>query len=213
MATYFKTQNFVWLLILTLMTTSMSFAQRDVEQWKLQASVGFNNPIDNNDNDGYFTKYINFPTINLGVQHMFSENWGAKLDLGYNRSESAERSKPFKLNFTRINAQLVYDFKDVLRFLPPAIGVVGHVGPGVSMTRPLGNDVLNTYNYLNLLGGMEVHYRLSESLSVFVDGSYALGLSGSDKYDPASDGYSFNGDLMYVALGVSISLSGCNYCN
>ncbi|TDU43107.1 outer membrane protein with beta-barrel domain [Gelidibacter sediminis] len=212
MATYFKTQNLVWLLLLSLMTTSLCVAQRDVEQWKLQVSLGFNNPIDVVDDDEYYSEYVNFPSINIGVQHMFSENFGAKLDLGYNRSKSAEGSKDFKLNYTRINAQLVYDFKDVFTFLPAPIGVVGHAGPGVTMTAPLGADTNNTYAYPNFLGGLEVHYRLSESLSVFIDGSYALSLSGKRKYDPVVDGYSFNGDLMYVAVGVSLSLSGCNYC-
>lgn len=80
------------------------------------------------------------------------------------------------------------------------------------MTKPLGNDTNNTYTYPNFLGGLELHYRVSESFSVFVDGSYVLALSGKDNYNPTIDGYSFNGDLMYVALGVSLSLSGCNYC-
>jgi len=212
MATYFKTQNLIWVLVLTLLTTSLSTAQRAEERWKLQASLGLNNPIDVDDRDGYFSEYVNFPTINLGVQHMFSNNLGAKLDLGYNRSKSAERSKEFKLNYTRINAQLLYDFKDILTFLPAPIGVVGHAGPGISMTTPLGADTNNTYTYPNILGGLELHYRVSETLSVFVDGSYALSLSGKDKYRPAVHGYSFNGDLMYVAIGVSVSLSGCNYC-
>lgn len=212
MRPYFKLQNLSWLLFLTLMTTSLSFAQRDVEKWKLQVALGINNPIDNGENDGYYSKYVNFPSINLGVQHMFSERWGAKLDFGYNRASNAENSLPFKLNYTRINAQVVYDFDNLLTFLPPKIGVVGHAGPGVSMTKPLANFANNTYTYLNALGGLEVHYRVSESVSVYVDGSYALSLSGKDKYVLATDGFSFNGDLVYVAFGVSISLSGCHYC-
>lgn len=212
MRPYFKLQNLSWLLFLTLMTTSLSVAQRDVEKWKLQVALGINNPIDNGENVGYYSKYINFPSINLGVQHMFSESWGAKLDFGYNRASNAEGSLPYKLNYTRINAQVVYDFNKLLPFLPAPIGVVGHAGPGVTMTKPLANFVNNTYTYLNVLGGLEVHYRLSESVSVYVDGSYALSLSGKDKYVLATDGYSFNGDLAYVALGVSISLSGCHYC-
>lgn len=212
MRPYFKLQNLNWLLFLTLMTTTVSVAQRDVEKWKLQVALGINNPIDNGENDGYYSEYINFPSINLGVQHMFSKNWGAKLDFGYNRATNAESSLPFKLNFTRVNAQVVYDFNKFLRFLPAPIGVVAHGGPGVSMTKPLGDFVNNTYTYMNVLGGLEVHYRLSESLSVYVDGSYALSLSNKAKYVLATDGFSFNGDLSYVALGVSISLSGCNYC-
>lgn len=208
----FKTQILNWFLFLTLMATSVTVAQKDVEKWKLQIALGVNNPIDNGENDGYYSKYVNFPSINIGVQHMFSKDFGAKLDLGYNRSSEGDQSLPFKLNYTRLNAQLVYDFNSLISFLPEPINIVGHAGPGVSMTKPLANFANNTYTYLNVLGGIEVHYRMSESVSIFVDGSYALSLAGKNKYDLATDGFSFNGDLMYVALGVSVSLSGCHYC-
>lgn len=213
MTPYLKIQNLSWLLFLALMTSTLSQAQKDVEKWKLQAALGFNNPIDYGEDDGYYSKYVNFPTINLGVQHMFSRNLGVKLDLGYNRASSESGSVPYKMNYTRINLQAVYDFKDLITFLPPPIGIVAHAGPGVSMTQPLGRYSENTYTYLNMLGGIEVHYRLSESVSVFMDGGYAYSLSGKDKYDVARDGFSFKGDLMYVAFGVAISLSGCHYCN
>ena len=212
MRPYFRIQNLLYLLFLTLMVTSLSVAQKDVEKWKFQVAIGVNNPIDNGQNDGYYSKYLNFPTINLGLQHMFSENLGAKLDLGYNRSSEGDNSLPFKLNYTRINAQAVYDFKSLLTFLPARVGVVGHAGPGVSITKPLANFSNNTYTYLNILAGLELHYRLSESLSVFLDGSYAYSLSGKQKYNVVTDGFSFNGDLIYAAFGVSISLSGCQYC-
>src|SRR5690606_6750448 len=161
---------------------------------------------------GFYSKYLNFPSINIGVQHMFTERLGAKLDFGYNRASNANGSEEFKLNYTRINAQVVYNFTSLLNFLPERIAVVGHAGPGVSMTQPLGSYTENKYTYLNVLGGLEVHYGLSESLSVYGDLSYALSMSGKNKYDYAIDGFSFNGDLVYVALGVSISLSGCQYC-
>lgn len=213
MMSYLKIQNLSWILILTLLSTSLSIAQKDVEKWKLQLALGVNNPLDNGEAPGYYSKYINFPTINLGVQHMVSRNWGAKLDVGYNRASAANGSNPYKMNYTRINVQAVYDFKDLLTFLPPPIGIVAHAGPGVSMTKPLGDYSNNTYSYLNLLGGFELHYRLSESVSIFADGGYAYGISGKEKYEIARDGFSFKGDLMYVAVGVSLSLSGCDYCH
>ena len=208
----FKIQNLNWILFLTLITTSLSVAQKDVEKWKLQVALGVNNTIDQVETQGYFSKQINFPTINLGVQHMFSRNWGAKLDLGYNRSSEADSSLPYKLNYTRINAQAVYDFKDLITFLPPAFGIVAHAGPGVSMTKPLGNFANNTYTFPNVLGGFELHYRLSESLSIYADGSYVYSLSNKNIYDVNTDGFSFNGDFAYVAFGVAISLGGSNYC-
>lgn len=212
MAKYIKIENLCWMLFLTILTTSTTFAQRDVEKWKAQLAVGINNPIDKIKNDGFYTKYINFPTLSIGVQHMFSENWGAKLDLNYARSSNAESSLEFKLNYTRINAQAVYDFKDLINFLPDRVGLVGHAGPGVSMTKPLGEYVNNTYTYINLLAGLEIHYRVAESYSFYIDGSYSFSPFFNQKYYPETDGFSFHGDIMYIMVGVSISLSGCHYC-
>lgn len=220
MIPYFKKQNLSWLFVLTFLTSSLTFGQLKVEKWKLQVALGVNNPIDNDD-PAFYSQYVNFPSINLGVQRMFYRNWGAKLDLGYNRSSNGGGSEPFKLNYTRINAQAVYDFKDVFTFLPDPIGIVGHAGPGVSITKPMVDNNANiNYNYanlsatyLNMLAGVEVHYRLSKTLSVFVDGSYALALSSKNKSDVNSKGqFSFNGDLIYASIGVSISLDTCNYC-
>lgn len=187
-------------------------AQTETSEWKLQLGVGINNPIDDIENDGYYAKSANFPTINLGIQHMFHDHFGAKLDLGYNRANDADGSLPFKLNYTRINAQGVYDFTYLLPFIPIQMATLVHAGPGISFTKPLADLTENKYTFLNVLGGLEVHYGVSRSFSVFGDVGYALSLSGKDKYDPDVNGYAFNGNLFYVTFGVSVSLSGCRTC-
>lgn len=190
-----------------------SFAQRDTEKFRLQFAVGVNNPVDNGENDGYFSKSINVPTVNLGFTYMFKPNLGAKLDFGFNRSKSADESLEFKLNYTRVNAQIVYDFTDAIGFLPEPMSINAHAGPGISFTKPLANHSENKYTYMNVLIGMEVHYKISRKLSVFGDIGYVKGLSSKDKYDVDIDGYSFNGDLVYATVGLSVALSGCRYCN
>ena len=187
-------------------------AQERTEKWRAQFTLGINNPIDDGENDGYYTKYMNFPSINLGIQHMFSDKLGAKLDYGFNRSENGSGSKPFKLNYSRLNAQLVYDATRDLRFLPEPIKIVAHAGPGISFTQPLGNDTENKYTFLNVLAGLEIHYNLSRAMSIFADVSFAYSLSGKDKYDSDIHGFSFNGNLLYASVGISVALSGCNYC-
>ncbi len=196
-----------------ILVSSMVSAQKNTEKWKLQLALGINNPIDNGENDGFYTKYLNFPSVNLGIQHMFNNKFGAKIDYGFNRSESDAGSKFFKLNYSRVNFQFVYNVSSVLRFLPEPIKIVTHIGPGMSFTQPLGNDSENTYTYLNMLSGFEVHYKISRSFSIFSDVSYAYSLSSKDKYDALLDGFSFNGDLLYASVGISVSLSGCYYCN
>lgn len=189
-----------------------NYAQRDTERWTGQISIGVNNPIDNGINDGYSAKSLNIPSINIGVQHMFKRDWGAKLDFGFNRASHADGSLEFKLNYSRINAQMVYNASNLLRFLPESLEIVAHAGPGLSFTSPLAPYSNNNYTYLNMLAGGEIHYRLSRGVTIYSDLSYALSLAGSNKYDVNVDGFSFNGDLLYLTFGVTFAISGCQYC-
>jgi hypothetical protein len=79
------------------------------------------------------------------------------------------------------------------------------------MVKPLGNYGDNNLSYLNVMGGLEVHYGISDKLSIYIDASYIKGFS--DNFNPESNSFgSFNGDLLTITIGASISLSGCYYC-
>ena len=54
----------------------------------MQIAFGFNKPFASQQSEGFSTKNVNFHTINLGVQHMFSKKLGAKLDIGYSRASN-----------------------------------------------------------------------------------------------------------------------------
>lgn len=209
----FKTQNIKLLLIITVLIAATGFAQSDSSKWQLQLALGVNNPIDNGDTPGYHTRYVNFPTVNLGIQHMFSRSLGAKFDVGFNRASNNNSSLEFKLNYTRVNAQLVYNLNSILGFLPDRLAFITHAGPGMSFTKPLGNFSQNTNSYFNALAGLEINYGLSRSLSIYTDLGYVYSLAGKNKYDLDIDGFSFRDDLMYLTFGISVSLDGCNYCN
>ena len=188
-------------------------AQSETSLWKFQIGFGINSPGDNIKNDVFKSKGLNFPSINLGIQHMFDREYGAKFDFGYNRAVNDDNSPEFKFNYSRVNVQFVYDFTSIMPFLPQRTAVIGHVGPGLSFTKPLGSYSDNTYTYLNALGGLEFHVGVAQTVSIYADFSYILALSGKDKYDPAADGFSFNGDLTFITVGVSVSLSGCYFCD
>ena len=191
-----------------------SYSQSETSKWKAQIAFGFNYPDVDGFVPGFEAKPVNFPTINLGVQHMFRQNMGAKLDFGYNRFSNAEDSAEFKTNYGRINAQFVYDATQDLRFLPPSIGLVGHVGPGMSFIKPLGTFGDNKHSFFNALAGVELHYSITETVSAYLDGSYILSFSGDKNYDPISEGYgTFNNNLFNITIGISVSLSGCQYCD
>ena len=92
--------------------------------------------------------------------------------------------------------------------------MVGHTGIGYSIVKPLGNFGDNKISFLNAMAGFEVHYIVSETFSVFTDLSYIFSFSGNKTYNPISEGFgTFNGNLVTFTLGVSVSLSGCQYCD
>ncbi len=189
-------------------------AQSETSKWKLQLGLGINFPENTVFINPYEPNSLNFPTINLGVQHMFTSALGAKLDFGYNRMSNTDNTPEFKTNYTRLNVQFVYDATKNLYFLPPRTGVVAHVGPGFTFMKPLGNFTDNKQTYLNLLGGLELHYGITDAVSVFTDLSYIYALAGDKTYDPISEGFgAFRGSLFTVSLGISVSLSGCQYCD
>ncbi|MEL0652679.1 outer membrane beta-barrel protein [Algibacter sp. TI.3.09] len=210
MALIFKFNKQKLIALVFVLFSYLGFSQSDTSTFKAQFALGVNSPSSNGFVTNFEANSVNFPTINLGLQYMFKPLFGLKLDLGYNRFSSAENSPEFKTNYTRVNAQLVYNASNVLG-LYNNLGIFAHAGPGISMIKPLGDYGENKTSYLNAMAGLEFHYAVSEKLSLYLDTAYILGF-GKD-FDPVNDGFgSFNGNLLTITLGASISLSGCQYC-
>lgn len=191
-----------------------SYAQRvDNSTWKAQISLGVNSPSSSGLINEGEAKSVNLPTVNLGIQRMFSKTLGAKLDYGFNRISNDDSAPEFKVNYSRINAQLVYNSTRHLSFLPEQIQTVLHAGPGLSFVTPLGTLGDNEQSYLNFNTGLEIHYSINRKISVFTDVSYIYGFTSLDHYNPPLSGLgAFNGNLLNLTFGISISLSDCYYC-
>ena len=199
------------LTFIMVLAISNLFAQRETNKWKAQIALGLNSPSQSGFVEGFQGKSMNFPTVNLGIQNMFKEQFGAKLDYSFNRISNDNTTTEFKLNYSRVNAQLVFDPTYSLNFLPERMGLVLHAGPGYSFVKPLGNYVENDISFFNVMGGLEVHYGISERMSLFVDTSYIMGMAKD--FEPITEGYgSFNGNLLTLTFGITFSLSGCQYC-
>lgn len=208
----FEKIKLVFYFYVCLLFTNLSFSQEGTSLLKAQFALGVNNPSSTGFVTDFEGKGINFPTVDLGLQYMFSSSLGAKLDYSFSRISNEDDTPTFKLNYSRINAQLVYDANNVLTFLPRRVGVFIHAGPGYSMVKPLGNYTQNKESFFNIMAGMQFHYGISDKLSIYTDVSYINGF-GKD-FNPVSDGFgSFNGNLITVTFGASISLSGCYYCD
>ncbi|WP_452224974.1 cell envelope biogenesis protein OmpA [Lacinutrix chionoecetis] len=207
-----KTKFSHYCLLALFLVSMLSFSQQETSKWKALIAVGLNSPSQDGLIEPFVAKGMNFPTINLGVQHMFKPQLGVKVDFGYNRFANEDNTPDFKVNYTRINAQFVFDTTRDVPFLPLGMGLVLHAGPGYTMIKPLDIYRANKNSYLNAMAGLEVHYGISKTVSLFLDGSYIFGFA--DDFDPVAYGAgSFNGDLFTITIGASISLSGCRTCN
>lgn len=199
-------------LLALFLIGNLSFSQQETSKWKALFAVGINSPSQEGLIEPFMAESINFPAINLGLQHMFKPQFGVKVDFGYNQFSNIESSPDFKVNYSRINAQVVFDTTRYFNFLSIGMGFVFHTGPGLTMIKPLDIYRENKTSYFNAMAGVELHYSISSTVSLFLDGSYIMGFS--DDFDPISTGAgSFNGNMITITFGASVSLSGCRTCN
>ncbi|WP_282041611.1 cell envelope biogenesis protein OmpA [Winogradskyella flava] len=207
-------KQYIFFCLVVFMTFNSHAQFKDTSKWKALVALGFNSPSTNGFIEGAEAQTINFPTVNLGIQHMFKKEYGIKLDYGFNRFKINEVSPDVKINYSRINAQFVFDPTEYIGFLPVRLRTILHAGPGFSFVKPLGGLSNNKQSYLNLLGGLEVHYAIAEKVSVYVDTAFIYGLTSLDDYDPVLSGLgAFNGSVFNVTVGLAISLSGCQFCD
>lgn len=210
MTSNFKVYKPSCILTFCLLNVFLATSQ-NTSTFKAQVALGVNLPSESGFVEGFEGQSLNFPTVNLGLQYMFKQRLGVKLDYGFNRISNEDNTTEFKVNYSRINAQLVYDASKIMGSISPKMGFFVHAGPGYSMIRPLGNYTENDTNFFNAMAGAEIHYGISDKLSMYVDLSY---IHSFDKdFEPITEGYgSFNGNLLTITIGASISLSGCYYC-
>jgi hypothetical protein len=206
----FKLNRHFWVVLIVLFYGLSSFSQNDTSKVKVQFALGVNYPSSNGFVNDFEANTVNFPTVNLGLQYMFKSPFGAKLDFGFNRFSNLKNTPEFKVNYSRINLQMVFDASSIVS-VTNKMGTFFHAGPGFSIVKPLGNFADNNVSYINIMAGIELHYGISDTLSIYLDSSYIKGFS--ENFNPESNGFgSFNGDLLTITIGASISLSGCYYC-
>jgi len=211
MTTRFITFQNNLLTLLMFFGITLGFSQGDKSTIKAQFALGVNSPSSAGFVQDFEGKSINFPTVNLGIQYMFKPSFGAKLDYGFSRISNSEESfEDFKLNYSRLNLQGVLDLSQTI-YISNRVGTFLHAGPGLTFVTPLGNFPENKISFFNVMGGLEFHYGISDKLSLYIDASYILGFA--EDFNPVTSGFgSFNGNLLTVTIGASISLSGCYYC-
>ena len=207
--------KYIFVFSVILLLAHNSNAQlKENNKWKALIGIGLNQPFNDGFVDGVKAKPQNLPTVNLGIQHMLKRHYGVRLDFGFNRFKNDESSPEFKINYTRLNAQFVYNPSDYIGFLPTRLQTFLHAGPGITFVKPLGGLDKNKQSYPNINFGLELHYEINDKVAIYTDIAYLYGLTSLEDYNPTLNGLgAFNGNLLNLTFGVAISLSGCQYCN
>jgi len=207
-------KQYLVFFIVVLWTLNINAQQRDKSKWKALFSLGVNYPTTDGFVKGTYAKTVNFPTVNLGIQHMLKSQYGVRLDYGFNRFKNEKDSPEFKINYSRINAQFVYNPTEYLKFIPARFSLAAHAGPGISIVKPLGDLGDNKQTYLNLNMGLELYYTINEKVKIYTDMSYLYGLTSLDNYNPVISGLgAFNGSVFNLTFGLVVSLSDCQFCD
>jgi len=183
----------------------------------LDLGVGINSPS-NDFSPGYKAKGINGLTVDAGIRYMFMKKLGVKADLGFNRYGADSNSTDFKANLTRVNLQAYYNLWDNLYDiqirLPERLAIFVHAGPGMSFMKPLSEPFNNNKSSnFNVIGGLAVHYGITDRIAVFADASNFFNLGQKQHYEGAELVDKINASMFNLTFGVTISInSDCYYC-
>ncbi|NQY05898.1 MAG: hypothetical protein HRT68_06765 [Flavobacteriaceae bacterium] len=166
--------------------------------------------------EGYSAKPINFPTIELGAQYLFTKQIGARLDYGFNRFSNDSNAPEFKTNYNRIDVQAVYNASVILRNwnVHPRLGLYFHGGGGMTFLNPLAPQFNgNNESFLNAMGGMSIHYGLSEYMSAYMDISYIRGFGGSIAMEGTPLQEKEGNGIVALTFGIQLALNtACYFC-
>lgn len=201
------------LVVLVVMLANFASAQT----LTLDLGVGVNSPSDDFVSP-YSAKPINGLTVDAGVRYMFARKFGVKADVGFNRYGNDGDSPDFKANYTRVNLQAYYNLWDDLYNiqirLPERLAVFVHAGPGMALQKPLSEPFTNNKSSnFNVMGGLAVHYGITDRVAVFVDGSNMFNLGQKIAYEGTELTDKINTSMFNLTFGVTISInSDCYYC-
>jgi OOP family OmpA-OmpF porin len=189
---------------------TISLNAQKYNKWSLDLGAGVTeiiNPL----SPGYGTDALSLGQASLGVRYMFNEKFGLRLDLGYNEFKEGKNSLPFKSNYYRTTLEGVVNAGSLLKFSSwtNRINLLFHGGIGMSSLRTITPiDNLAGEPILNVTVGFTPQFKLSNRISLFLDGSAIF----HDYQDFTFDGANNTGDreistsIFNTSIGVNISL-------
>lgn len=204
------------LLFTLLFAGTVVFAQSDQEKsgsdynsynhWSVELQAGMSKPT-RPMASGYYTKTPDFWQGDLGIRYMINENFGLKVDFGYNAFEGASKSNDFKSELMRTSLQGVVNVGSVLGFRDwtNRLNVLAHAGLGYGQlkgkepvktsTDALGFAVVGLTPQLRLGN----HFALTGDVSMYGNVKQNLTFDGTGSTSKRG----FNGMFINTSLGLT----------
>ena len=155
-------------LLSLLLVSSLSFAQYRFNQFSIEAGAGYvlaGNPY----SEAFDSNFSGFRNVNLGVRYMIDENYGVRLSYANDRFLQSNGSK-VGISYNRIGVDGIYNLGRLIDLAYASnenVGLLGHVGVGYTMAKPLGESVTDRIGSISL--GLTPQFKLGENTVFYVD--------------------------------------------
>lgn len=201
------------LVIAALLISSFNFAQ--VNKNSLDFNFGFTKPVYPM-TKGYTTGKVNLFHFDIGIRRMLNQEFGMKLDYGYDRfknGKNAAASKQFVSYNNRFSIQGIVNIGRLMHFeeFAPKLSAFFHGGFGYSSLKYSAStwvDFTHTRSDRMIHGiiGITPQYKLTDRLALNFDVSIIPSLLQTHAWDfkskaPADPG--MDGNLANCTLGIS----------
>jgi hypothetical protein len=201
------------LLFVLLLVSSLSVAQYRFNQFSIEAGAGYvlaGNPY----SEAFDSNFSGFRNVNLGVRYMIDENYGVRLSYANDRFLQSNGSK-VGISYNRIGVDGIYNLGRLIDLAYASnenVGLLGHVGVGYTMAKPLGESVTDRIGTISL--GLTPQFKLGENSVFYVDLSTNLNVKQHRGFDGGlvyEDRKATLGSFYNLSFGLMIYLGQNRY--
>jgi len=189
-------KNIFTILLITI--SAFSFGQESFNKWSVDADFGMNKTWAAR---GLANKLS--ISSNVGVRYMLNNNFGLKLDLGYNRFQNKDKFN--KTNLYSVTGFAVANIGHMLRFetFAKRLGLLAYVGAGSSFFSIDKFDIQDKM----LLGtvGFTIQYKATSKLAINLNLSNTVNIMQDRNFDGTVIKSKRSLDGMYSHLGLGVS--------
>lgn len=207
------------LSFLFIFTVSCGLKAQEMNMNKLSidANIGATNAITPYATD-YWSNTIGLFHTNLGARYMFNNNFGIKLDVGFDRLKNDEfgdngASLAFSSQYIRSSFQLVANLGRFMHFenFAPRFGLFLHGGAGYSTNRNSNGPLFGSWdspdkdNMVNFIVGLTPQIKLGSKVSLNADIALVNHIYQQRTWDLTEkvNSRGFDGLMSNVTVGIS----------